>query len=368
MKITKLSLIALAAIALATACSKSDGWSVEGTLSDGAGKKIALQGFNNNNWYTIDSLSVADNGKFSYRSATPAPYPEVLRLSLDGRSIYFPVDSVSAIDITASAGDFGRGYKISGTPSAARFMTVDSLIAATAAAKGESAAQTDSLLKRNLTEIVLADNELITAYYIINKRVAGRPLFDPAVPSDLRVIGAVAQSFATNRPDDPRTTYLRDLFIRAKAGANPALVNTTTIEVPETGLGPDIKGYDNNGKEHSLHATAAKGDVVLLSFTSYGLESSPAYNVIMADLYKKYHARGLEIFQVAFDPDETEWRRSASNMPWITIWNSPTDGSTSMVNYNVSVLPLTYVIDRNGDLRERITDPTKLDATVAKYL
>ena len=218
MKITKLSLIALATIALATACSKSDGWSVEGTLSDGAGKKIALQGFNNNNWYTIDSLSVSDNGKFSYRSATPAPYPEVLRLSLDGRSIYFPVDSVSAIDITASADDFGRGYKISGTSSAARFMTVDSLIAATAAAKGESSAQTDSLLKRNLTEIVLADNELITAYYIINKRVAGRPLFDPAVPADLRVIGAVAQSFATNRPDDPRTTYLRDLFIRAKAG------------------------------------------------------------------------------------------------------------------------------------------------------
>lgn len=358
----------LAMLSLAS-CNNDKGWTVEGTVSGAEGKKIALQAFNNTYWYTIDSLAVATNGSFKYSSATPAPFPEVYRLSFDGSDIYFPVDSVSRITIKTDAASFGRGYSLSGTESARRFAQADSMIAAVIAAKGEKAAATDSLLKRNLTNILLNDDELITAYYLINKRIGNTPLFDPAKNRDLAVIGAVAQNFISNSPDDPRTAYLRNLYISAKAAANPA-ANTaaSSIEVPESGLPFEIRSFDNKGVEHSLFETAAKGNVVLLSFTSYDLENSPAYNVILADLYKKYHDRGLEIYQVAFNGDEAQWKQSAVNLPWITVWNSPEDGNKTIVHYNVSVLPLTYVIDRNGDLCARVTDPTTLEAEIAKKL
>lgn len=358
----------LLAIAVLSSCNDNKGWTVEGTVTGAEGRKIALQGFNNTYWYTIDSLPVDRSGSFSYRSATPSHYPEVYRLSLDGSDIYFPVDSVSRITIKADASAFSRNYSLSGTESARRFVKADSMIAAAIAAKGEKAAATDSLLKRNLTKLVINDNEMITAYYIINKRIAGRPLFDPASSRDLAVIGAVAQNFATNNPDDPRTAMLRNLYLSAKAVSRPGLVETQNIDVPESGLPSDIKSFDNKGVEHSLYETASKGNVVLLSFTAYDLDNSPAYNVILADLYKKYHDRGLEIFQVAFDADEAQWKQSAINLPWITVWNSPEDGSRAVINYNVNVLPLTYIIDRSGDLRIRITDPTTLDAEISKII
>lgn len=357
-----------ACVILFSACNSRSGWSVEGNIAGIPGQKIALQAFNNKNWYTIDSISVADNGSFEYHSATPAAFPDVFRLSYNGKNIFFPVDSINKITITADAADFANSYKLSGSESAIRFAKVDSLISSTIKTKGEVAAATDSLLKRQLTEIALRDNNQITAYYIINKRLAGRPLFDPAVSRDRAVIGAVAQNFVTNRPDDPRAASLRNIFINAKIAADPQTADQPTVEVPETGLPADIISFDNNGKRQSIYETAAKGNVVLLSFTNYTLESSPAYNVILADLYSKHKDQGLEIFQIAFGSDEAQWRQSAVNLPWITVWNSPEDGTATMINYNVNVLPLTYIIDRHGDLRARVTDPTTLPSEIAKYL
>lgn len=355
-------------IILLAACDRSKGWSVEGTVAGAAGQKIALQAFNNNNWYTIDSISISDNDRFKYTSATPAAYPEVLRLSLDGSSIYFPVDSTSAITLTADKSSFATGYRLEGSEAARLFVEIDSLIAAATARRSENQTVVDSLLKRDLTGIILSASQPIASYYIINKRIGDKPLFDPANKRDLTIIGAVAQSFDTSLPDDPRTAVLRKMFLAAKAAANPERVITTTIELPESGLSADIKAFDTKGQAHSLYDVAAKGDVVLLSFTNYALDSSAAYNLILADLYNKYHDRGLEIYQLAFDADEAEWKQSAVNLPWITVWNAPEDGTAALVSYNVNVLPLTYIIGRDGVLRTRVTDPTTLDKEISKVL
>lgn len=355
-------------VMLLTSCTDNKGWTVEGTIAGGAGQKVALQAFNNNHWYTVDSITVSASGHFEYKSATPAAFPEVLRLSANGASIYFPVDSVSRISIDANIDNFATDYKLTGTEAALKFAEIDSLINATVAMKGEKTAATDSLLKRQLTQIVLTADEPIAGYYIINKRIGNKPLFDPASKRDLSIIGAVAQSFDTHMPSDPRTTTLRNMFLSAKAAANPERIETNTIEIEESGLSADIAAFDNKGTRHTLYDEASKGKVLLLSFTNYELESSPAYNVILADIYKKYHNNGLEIFQLAFDGNEAEWKQSAVNLPWITLWNAPEDGSAALINYNVNVLPLTYIIDRTGVIRSRVTDPNKLNAEIAKYI
>lgn len=351
----------IAAALLSQSCGTRSGWSVSGHVDGAEGRKLALQAFNNNSWYTIDSLAVDSKGKYEYRSATPAAFPEVLRLALDGENIYFPVDSVDEITISSDASSFGRAYSLYGTPTARCFATIDSLIAATVAEKGEAAAATDSLMKRNLAQLIIASNDPLASYYVVNKRIGGQAVFNPASKRDLAVIGAAAQCFESNLPDDPRTASLRALFLSSKVAANPGMYEPSTVEIPESGLSADIKAYDNRGKAHSLYDVASKGNVVLLSFTDYRLDSSAAYNVLLADLYKKYNDKGLEIFQVAFDDNEAEWKQSAVNLPWITVWHSPEDGNAVLTSYNVNILPLTYIIDRDGVLKTRVVDPTTLE-------
>jgi hypothetical protein len=76
----------------------------------------------------------------------------------------------------------------------------------------------------------------------------------------------------------------------------------------------------------------------------------------------------LEIYQIAFDDDEFEWKQSAKNLPWITVYNSPKVGSENLVKYNVSALPTTFIVNRKGELVERVDNPTRIASAVARYL
>ena len=204
----------------------------------------------------------------------------------------------------------------------------------------------------------------VVAYYIINKNIDGKPLYDPANRTDLGMMGAIANKFDVHRPGDPRTKYLKQRFLEARRAAGK--VPVADLPVEEVDLF-DIDLYDKAGKQQSLRQVAEANPVVILSFTAYGLDGSPAYNVELNRLYEKYRSQGLEIYQVAFDGDEPQWHTAASNLPWITVYNPASVGDKYLAAYNVGALPMTYII-KNGAIADRVENPTQLAATLAKYL
>ncbi len=351
--------IAIGLALLAGACSQRSGWSVDGVIADANnGTKLALEANNAGLWYLIDSLEVAQNGSFEYQSEQPLHFAEVMRLSLDGNSIYFPVDSVDAVTVTANATTFGHGHSLTGTQTATTFATIDSLVANTSDLE---------TLQRTLTGIIATDTTGIVAYYAVGKAIGGRPVFDAASVFGNRVYGAAAQVYAQYHPEAPQATALRRMYFagRQLLGKIPA-PEQTVVEVPETGI-LDIKRYDSRGNEHIL-SEVAKDGVTLLSFTAYGLPSSPAYNSILNSLYDKYADKGLKIYQLSFDDDEVAWKEAARNLPWITVWNAPTDGNVVLVQYNVGALPMTFIINRQGEVVERVVNPEELAQKISKYI
>lgn len=78
----------------------------------------------------------------------------------------------------------------------------------------------------------------------------------------------------------------------------------------------DMELYDLRGRKKVLSDFVDAGKVVLLSFTAYQADYSPAYNMKLAELYKKYKSKGLEIYQVSLDADEQAWKVAADNLPW----------------------------------------------------
>jgi len=347
-----------------TGCSRSEaGWSIKGNVAGAGDTTLTIQGFNNGNWYVVDSVKTTD-GAFDYRAAEATPYPEIMRLALGDQFIYFPIDSIDCLELNADAAHFNTGYSLSGTLQAASVTSLDSIITASAIARGTEATVTDARLKKDLFAKAFSDPSIVSVYYLINKSVGNKPLFNIDNQADLRFIGAVAQRFANESPDDPRGEYLAAIYKKARSAQ---LGVTREIEASETALF-DIVRSDSKGVTHSLAEVASKGGVTILSFVNYGLESSPAYNVILNKIYSLHHDNGLEIYQLAFDADETAWKQTARNLPWIAVWNSTTDGVNPLVQYNVGALPMTFIIDRQGNIAARVTDPEKLPAEVEKYL
>ncbi len=362
----QISYLAIAAIAaLACACSGHKGWEVSGNVSNAPdNSKLAVQGFNGANWFLIDSVTVASDGNFAYSAESPAPNPDIYRIGYNGKSIYFPIDSADKVVVEADAEHFDTGYALAGTPLAVQMMTIDKEIAETVAAKGANFVATDSACKRNLNDIILADSTGVLAYYLINKNVGGKPLYSIDRRDDLKMIGAVANKFTMNHPDDPRTKFLTQRFV-----ANKPRYTAAADSLPVEVLGLfELKLYDPKGNLRSLTETAKGAGVTLLSFTSYQLENSVAYNVILNRLYEKYAPNKIAIYQVAIDSNEVEWMQAAKNLPWVAVRQDPNEVSEDIVHYNLTTIPVTFVIDRNGDIVERVDNPEELESAIRKHL
>lgn len=366
MQMKKLLITAISSVALLTSCT-GGGWSVDGHIDNAPDRtKVAIEGLNAGIWYNIDSVEIDRNGNFSYKSSEGSPYPDIYRVSLNGKSIYFPIDSLEHITVTADAVDFGREFSLSGSDLAVAMMNVDKQINAFVAANGVEKAVTDSVFKRGLSETINNDNSGVLAYYLINKTLGDRPIFSTDNRQDVRILGAIANKFQTQFPEDPRTQYLRDRFIMARKAVGD--ITQRVVEADETGL-IDMEFYDAAGRSRKLSDVAKEAGVTLLSFTSYAAEPSVAYNVELNRLYELFKANGIAIYQVAIDDNEVEWRNAARNLPWVAVRCTSDQAVPLLGMYNVGVIPTTFVIDRNSDLVERIDGvPAGLESAVRKHL
>lgn len=359
-----LYLAAGASLLILASCSQKK-WSVEGKIEGAGGKELILETANElGGWYGLDTLTIDSDGSYAFHGE-PAGHPEIYRLRLGNESAYFPIDSLETITLNGKATGFANSYTLAGSPEADAMQAINQLVDSVQRISGAAAVASDEGLKRRMGEIILRNPAGMTAYYTIFRKVGDIQVFNPAESFDNRIIGAVANAFNESRPADPRTKMLSELFLSNRR--RPATAAGDTIIAHEINH-PEIALADITGKIRTLSEETRRGNVVILNFTAYSAQESPAINVELAKVYDANKGRGLQIYQVGFDDDEYLWRQSARNIPWIAVYNSASAGARTLMDYNVGALPATFIFDRNGDLVERVTDLTKLSSAVAKYL
>lgn len=361
-----LCITALSTAAIFVGCNSNPQWQVKGTIDGGEGKLVVLEASNNGMWYMLDTLTLSSNGQFKFQQPA-AGYPDIYRITVDGNSVYFPIDSIETVTVTSSAENFSGASRIEGSPQADTFMKVEAMIAEALKAKGQaSAIVNDSDLKHKLADIILADPSSVASYYIINKKIGAVPLYTTSNKSDLRIIGAVANAFDVMRPNDPRTAYLKRLYLSNRTPSANTAFATDTLVANEVQI-IDIELLDPSGKPVKLSDVTSKGNVVVLNFTSLTAKESPAFNLELGKIYEAYHNKGMEVYQISVDNDEFAWRQAAKNLPWISVYNNPND-MTALLKYNVGSLPVSFIIDRSGTLAERVTNISELGPTLNKYM
>ena len=366
-----------------SACNNSSDFTVKGVVAGADGQLMYLENVGISNVVTLDSIKLAPGGKFKFTEKRPE-YPDFYRLRLNNQLINFAVDSTETISFVADAGTFATSYSVEGSENskAIKAITLAQLDANQAISRlrkeYEDKMISDTTYRMKVLAAADAYKEVArkyiysapmstAAYFALFQQIDGLLFFDLYDRKDVKAYGAVATSYNHTYPESPRSKHLYNLtlqsmkVLRAQRPVDYSNVETKEISCLDIEL-PDVRG------EVVKLSTVAPGKVVLINFTAYQTEWSPALNMALGELYTKYHDQELEIYQVSLDSDFHFWRNGASNLPWVTVHDPQSVYSQVAGLYNVKQLPALFILDRKGNLVKRVEDVKKLEADVKAVL
>ena len=366
-----------------SACNNSSDFIVKGVVAGADGQLMYLENVGISNVVTLYSIKLAPGGKFKFTEKRPE-YPDFYRLRLNNQLINFAVDSTETISFVADAGTFATSYSVEGSENskAIKAITLAQLDANQAISRlrkeYEDKMISDTTYRMKVLAAADAYKEVArkyiysapmstAAYFALFQQIDGLLFFDLYDRKDVKAYGAVATSYNHTYPESPRSKHLYNLtlqsmkVLRAQRPVDYSNVETKEISFLDIEL-PDVRG------EVVKLSTVAPGKVVLINFTAYQTEWSPALNMALGELYTKYHDQELEIYQVSLDSDFHFWRNGASNLPWVTVHDPQSVYSQVAGLYNVKQLPALFILDRKGNLVKRVEDVKKLEADVKAVL
>lgn len=368
---------------LFTACNNASDFTVKGVVSGADGQTMYLENVGISNVETLDSVKLTAAGKFKFNHKRPES-PDFYRLRLNNQLINFAIDSVETVTFAADAGTFATSYTVEGSENskAIKAITLAQLDANQAIGRlrkeYEDKHIADTTYRAKLLETAEAYKDVArkyiysapmstAAYFALFQQIDGLLFFDLYDKSDVKAYGAVATSYDHFYPGSPRSKHLYNLtlqsmkVLRAQRPVNFDNVKTTEVSFLDVEL-PNLKG------EVVKLSSIAEGKPVVINFTAYQAEWSPALNMVLGEVYTKYHGQGLDIYQISLDSDAHFWKNAASNLPWVTVRDPQSVYSQIAGLYNVKQLPAIFILDRKGNLVKRVDDPKTLDADVKAVL
>ena len=360
-------------------------FTVEGQIGNANDSVLYFENVGLEGIQVLDSMKLSEAGDFSFSQAATLA-PEFYRLRIADQIINVSIDSTETVQVKAEYPGMASNYTVSGSENCEK---IKELTLKQMALQNQAIA-----LERNTTLGIKAANDSIQslinaykedvkinyiykepmkayAYFALFQALGNYLIFNPRTnKDDIKAFAAVATSWDTYYPHAERGQNLHNIAIEGMKNqriveARNANIEVDASKVQESGV-LDIALVDNKGQER--HLTNLKGQVVLLDFHLFALNDSPARIIMLRELYNKYHAQGLEIFQVSLDGDEHFWKQQTAALPWISVRDADGVNSQRLVLYNIQALPDFFIIDRGNNLVKRAAQINDLEAEIKKLL
>ncbi|MGN0281932.1 MAG: DUF4369 domain-containing protein [Prevotella sp.] len=366
-----------------TACQEKK-FHVEGTIANAEDSTLYLENMSLHGPVAMDSVKLDADGSFSFSGKSPEA-PDFYRLRIAGQIINISIDSTETVTVKAKMPNMARDYEVSGSEECDKIRTLalkqielqNKVIAIDKSTEISTQAAADSInsliaaYKEEVkSDFIFQNPKGASSYFALFQAIGPYLIFSPRTnKADIKVFAAVATSWDTFYPGSERGENLHNIAIegmkteRIVAAEQQASIDASKVST--AGI-IDIKLRDNKGVERSL--TQLKGKVVLLDFHIFAMEDSPKRILMLRELYNKYHAQGLEIYQVSLDTDEHFWKQQTSALPWISVHDPASVNSNNLVLYNVQSVPDFFLIDKSNTLVNRAAQIKDVDAAVAALL
>ena len=381
--IFKAAAVVLAALSVAS-CNNNK-FTVEGQISGAKDsvlyfENVGLEGIN-----VLDSVKLSDSGDFSF-SQDANQAPEFYRLRIADQIINVSIDSTETVQVKGQYPGMASNYTVSGSDNCDKIREL---------ALKQIDLQAKAIALQSNTElgIVKANDSIQTlidaykdevkrnyiykepykayAYFALFQAIGNYLIFNPrSNKEDIKAFAAVATSWDTYYPHAERGQNLHNIAIEGMKNqriveSQNADIQVDASKVQEAGV-LDIALLDNKGVMR--HLTDLKGQVVLLDFHVFAMDESPARIITLRELYNKYHAQGLEIFQVSLDSDEHFWKQQTAALPWINVRDEDGVNSSRLTLYNIQAVPDFFIIDRGNNLVKRAAQIKDLEAEIKALL
>ena len=380
--ISRAALVLVAAATIASCSNKK--FNVTGQIENAKDSVLYFEHVGLEGIDVVDSVKLGDSGSFSFSEDAPDA-PEFYRLRISDQIINVAIDSTETVTFRSSWPQMASKYEVEGSENCEKIKDL-TLQLMDLRERAIAISQNDQLSIDEANDSLLAiitqyKNDVKTkyifptpgksyAYFALFQTLGDMLLFNPrSNKDDIKVYAAVATSWDTYYPHAERGQNLHNIAIEGMR--NQRIVEAKenqTIEasrVQEAGV-LDIELTDNKGQVR--HLTDLKGQVVLLDFHVFAMDESPARILMLRELYNKYHAQGLEVFQVSLDSDEHFWKQQTAALPWINVFDPDGLQSQYVMMYNMQAVPDFFLIDRGNNLVKRAAQIKDLDAEIKKLL
>lgn len=375
-RFSKFVALAAAAVVLAACGQKAV---INGTLADAPSSEIIVKLLDVNKFKVLDTVDVNSSGKFTYKADVKEGDPEFIYLFHGDRKIASLIleagDKVSVMTDT-----LGRST-IEGSDESVKLAQVEKDYAAMRGvfdsyAKQIEAASTDAMVSdlsrqmgksyveyyRGRVKYIMENSNSLTIVPVFYQ-VLGENLLLFNQNTDAILFLNAADSLETVYPD---SRYVKALRTEAERRFGYLELIERLKNAEEIGY-YDIELPDINAENRKLSDLDSK--VVLVYFWSASQPQQNLFNVeVLKPLYKDYHAKGFDIYQVSLDVDKALWATTVrgQELPWTNVCDARGNASPYLSLYNIPAIPTAFIIADGTLVDGEIVDEASLRALIDK--
>ena len=167
-------------------------------------------------------------------------------------------------------------------------------------------------------------------------------------PRDLQFLKIVSDSLSVKYPV---SKHVRALKENVTSELNRMYIDRLTSMATEVSPAktdpvlPDTRG-------EMIRLSSLRGKYVLVSFWATTSEDCLAELSALKNIYSQYHSRGLEIYQVSLDADQTRWKNVVKyeEIPWISVREEDPGNPAYAMAMNISRVPSNLLFDPEGNI------------------
>ena len=392
MKITRLfSVAAIMVAALAFTSCNNKKFHINGNITDAKDSMLYLENISLNGPVKIDSVKLGEDGAFAFdETAMDSITPEFYRLRIAGQSINLSIDSTETLTVKASYPQMSFKYDVEGSANCDKIKELS--------LKQMSLQNNINGIVKNpnigvdsanviVTRMLEAYKQDVKAHYIFKEPMKAYSyyalfqtiqlgnmnslIFNPRnSKEDVKVFAAVATSWDTYYPGAERGKNLHNIAIQGMKDIRiiENQIAEQQIDADKVSVNGCIELALQDNKGITRRLSDLKGKVVLLDFHLFASHESTKRIMMLRELYNKYHAAGLEIYQVSVDADEHFWKTSTAALPWICVRDEGSLQGQSLQLYNVQSIPTFFLIDRSNTLQARDAQIKDIDVAIKNLL